>query len=159
MIACLDKLENHGGAGDWRMKQINNIWNCVLKTSDTMTHTHDNVRKVTWCIHTSLVIVGIGYYDVKLRCSSSMGMKNIWRNMMERPTTTRPVLFPSVGCWDICICCCEGYRWRQMGLNIIDMLLCGRAVSDTGAWERGPTIQYLLPQIKMTQHPISILFY
>ena len=97
---------------------------------------------------------------VKLICSSSMmGMKNIWRNMMERPTTTRPVLFPSVGCWDICICCCEGYRWRQMGLNIIDMLLCGRAVSDTGAWERGPTIQYLLPQIKMTQHPISILFY
>ena len=78
-----------------------------------------------------------------------------WRD--PPPATTRPVLVPSVGCWDICICCCEGYRWRQMGLNIIDMLLCGRAVSDTGAWER--VQQYNTYYHRLKWHNIQFQFY
>ena len=78
-----------------------------------------------------------------------------WRD--PPPATTRPVLVPSVGCWDICICCCEGYRWRQMALNIIDMLLCGRAVSDTGAWER--VQQYNTYYHRLKWHNIQFQFY
>ena len=87
-----------------------------------------------------------------------MGMKNIWRNMMERPTTSHHSA------------CAGSIRGL---LRYLYLLLWGLQMKTNGfeynwhvtLWPgclghwglgTGPTIQYLLPQIKMTQHPISI---